>query len=226
MQFEIMQPGAFALLKLKLDANETIKAESDAMMSMSSNIILKSKMEGGLLGGLARSFLSGESLFFQTLTAQNQPGEVVLAPALPGDVTAYQLKSGTTLCIQSGGFLAAESSIEINTKMQNLGKGLFSGAGLFVVKVQGSGTVFFNSFGAIVTKELQAGEEYIVDTGHLVAWEDSMDYKIQKAAAGLMSSITSGECLVCKFTGPGKVYLQSRNPASFGTWVKGYLPEK
>jgi uncharacterized protein (TIGR00266 family) len=225
MQFEIMQPGSFALLKINLDANETVKAESDAMMSMSSNIVLKSKMEGGLLGGLARSLLSGESLFFQTLTAQDQPGEVVLAPALPGDVTAYQL-SGKTLYIQSGGFLAAESSVEIDTKMQNLGKGLFSGAGLFVIKVHGTGTVFFNSFGAIVTKELQAGEEYIVDTGHLVAWEESMDYKIQKASSGLMTSITSGECLVCKFTGPGKVYLQSRNPSSFGAWVRGYLPEK
>ena len=225
MQFEIMQPGDFALLKLTLEANETIKAESDAMMSMSSNIVLESKMEGGLLGGLARSFLSGESIFFQTLTAQSKSGEVILAPALPGDVLAYQL-NGNTLCIQSGGFLAAESSVEINTKMQNLGKGLFSGAGLFVVKVQGIGTVFFNSFGAIVTKELTAGEEYIVDTGHLVAWEDSMNYKIQKAASGLMTSLTSGECLVCKFTGPGKVYLQSRNPSSFGAWVKGYLPEK
>ena len=226
MKFAIMQPGSFALLKVNLEAGETVKAESDAMMSMTSNITLESKMEGGLLGGLARSFLSGESMFFQTLTAKNGAGEVVLAPAIPGDIEAYHLDGRTTLYIQSGGFLAAEPGVEINTKMQHLGKGLFSGAGLFVIKVGGTGTVFFNTFGAIYTQTLAPGEEFIVDTGHLVAWEESMDYKVQKAASGLMNSLTSGECLVCRFTGPGKVYMQSRNPGSFGSWVRSAMPAK
>lgn len=225
MEYEILQPGAFAMLKVKLAAGETIKAESDAMMSMSSNIHLDSKMEGGLLGGLARSFLSGESFFFQTLTAEGSEGEVVLAPAIPGDIESYAL-NGKTLYVQTGGFLAAEKSVEINSKMQNLGKGLFSGAGLFVVKISGSGTVFFNTFGAIYTKELASGEECIVDTGHVVAWEESMNYEVKKAASGWMNSLTSGECLVCKFTGPGKVYMQSRNPGSFVNWLHGMLPAK
>ena len=88
--------------------------------------------------------------------------------------------------------------------MQNLGKGLFSGAGLFVVKASGTGTLFFNSFGAIYPLELQVGEEMVVDTGHLVAWDADMNYKVTKASSGIMSSLTSGEMLVCKFTGPGK----------------------
>lgn len=148
MRYEIMQPGAFAFLKVQLEAGESIKAESDAMMAMSGNIKVEGKMEGGMLGGLARKFLSGESLFFQHLTAQGQAGEAVLAPPIPGDVSAYEL-TGNTLCITSGGFLAAEESVKIETKMQNLGKGLFSGAGLFVVKASGTGTLFFNSFGAL-----------------------------------------------------------------------------
>ncbi len=86
--------------------------------------------------------------------------------------------------------------------------------------------VFFNTFGAIYTKELSVGEEYIVDTGHLVAWEESMKYSVEKAASGWMSSITSGECLVCRFVGPGKVYMQSRNPSSFGSWVNTLIPQK
>ena len=140
MRYEIMQPGAFAFLKVQLEAGESIKAESDAMMAMSGNIKVEGKMEGGMLGGLARKFLSGESLFFQHLTAQGQAGEAVLAPPIPGDVSAYEL-TGNTLCITSGGFLAAEESVKIETKMQNLGKGLFSGAGLFVVKASGTGTL-------------------------------------------------------------------------------------
>ncbi|WP_418797133.1 TIGR00266 family protein, partial [Phascolarctobacterium faecium] len=134
--------------------------------------------------------------------------------------------TGNTLCITSGGFLAAEESVKIETKMQNLGKGLFSGAGLFVVKASGTGTLFFNSFGAIYPLELQVGEEMVVDTGHLVAWDADMNYKVTKASSGIMSSLTSGEMLVCKFTGPGKVYTQSRNPGSFGCWVGGIIPSQ
>ena len=226
MEFKILQPGAFALLQVKLNDGEMVKAESDAMVSMTSNITINSKMEGGLLGGLARSFLSGESMFFQTLTAKGGAGQVVLAPAVPGDIQDYHLDGNTTLFIQSGGFLAAENSINVDTKMQNLGKGMFSGAGLFVVKVSGTGTVFFNTFGAIYTVELQPGETYIVDTGHIVAWESSMNYQVQKASSGWVNSITSGECLVCKFTGPGKIYMQSRNPSAFGSWVNGFIPAK
>lgn len=223
MRYEIMQPGAFAFLKVQLEAGESIKAESDAMMTMSANIKVEGKMEGGMLGGLARKFLSGESLFFQKITAQNASGEVVLAPPIPGDVGVFELQ-GNTLCITSGGFLAAEESVKIETKMQNLGKGIFSGAGLFVVKAFGNGTLFFNSFGAIYPIELLTGEELVVDTGHLMAWDASMQYNVTKASSGFISSLTSGEILVCKFTGPGKVYTQSRNPGSFGCWVGGIIP--
>lgn len=225
MRYEILQPGAFAFLKVNLEAGESIKAESDAMMTMSSNISLEGKMEGGLLGGLARKLLSGESLFFQQLTAKGAPGEVTLAPAIPGDVGVYELK-GNSIYITTGGFLAAASSIDIETKMQNLGKGIFSGAGLFVVKASGRGLLFFNSFGAIYPLEVKAGEEIVVDTGHLVAWDASMNYSVGKASSGMMNSMTSGEMLVCRFIGPGTVYTQSRNPGSFTSWIKGLMPAK
>lgn len=223
MRYEIMQPGAFAFLKVNLEAGESIKAESDAMMSMSGNVSIEGKMEGGILGGLARAVLSGESLFFQKLTAKGKAGEATLAPAIPGDVVAYSLTSNNLL-ITSGSFLAAEDSVVVETKMQNLGKGFFSGSGLFVIKVSGSGVVFFNSFGAIYPIDVPAGEEVIVDTGHLVAWDAAMKYSITKAGSGIFSSMTSGELLVCKFVGPGRVYAQSRNPNSFTSWLGRLLP--
>ena len=182
-------------------------------------------MEGGLLGGLARTFLGGESLFFQKLTAQGKAGEITLAPTMPGDISAYDL-CGDYLNIVSGGFLAAEETVDVSTKMQNLGKGFFSGAGLCVIKVYGKGKVFFNSFGAIYPIDIPRGEEFIVDTGHLVAWEGSLNYSVEKAGSGWMASLTSGEMLVCKFKGPGRVYTQSRNPGSFGSWVNGLLPQR
>jgi uncharacterized protein (AIM24 family) len=98
-------------------------------------------------------------------------------------------------------------------------KGLFSKAGFFVVKISGTGLVFISSFGAIHPINLAPGEQIIIDNGHLVAWPDYMQYSIEKAAKGWISSWTSGESLVCRFTGPGTVLIQTRNPNSFKAWI-------
>jgi uncharacterized protein (TIGR00266 family) len=108
--------------------------------------------------------------------------------------------------------------------MQNLTKGLFSGEGFFVLKASGVGTLFVSSFGAIHPIDLAEGQEIIIDNGHLVAWPEGMNYKIEKASSGWISSITSGEGLVCRFRGPGRVLIQTRNPGSFSGWLAGLLP--
>ena len=103
-----------------------------------------------------------------------------------------------------------QKGVEINTAMQNLTQGLFSREGFFVLGVKGKGTVFLSSFGAIHAVNLAEGEEVIIDNGHLVAWPDHMKYKIEKASNGWISSMMSGECLVCRFKGPGvKMWLKS-----------------
>ena len=223
MDYEILYPGAFPLLKVNLSSGETIKAESDAMVSMSATIDVEGKMEGGLLGGIGR-MLSGEKFFFQTLTARRGPGEILLAPSIPGDIVDVELDGSYSLVVQKDGFLAGSTGIEVSSKMQNLMQGLFSGEGFFTLKVSGKGTVFLNSYGGIHAINLEAGEERIVDNSHLVAWPDYMDYKIEKASSGWMSSFTSGEMLVCRFKGPGVVLIQTRNPQGFGDWIKGLLP--
>jgi len=223
MDYEILYPGAFPLLKVKLNKGETIKAESDAMVSMESTIDVEGKMDGGFLGGIGR-MLAGEKFFFQTLTARRGPGEVLLAPAIPGDIVDVDLDGSYSLVVQKDGFLAGSMGIEVASKMQNLMQGLFSGEGFFTLKISGTGTVFVNSYGGIHAINLEAGEERIIDNSHLVAWPDYMDYKIEKASSGWISSFTSGEKLVCRFRGPGVVLIQTRNPEGFGEWVKGLLP--
>ncbi len=128
--------------------------------------------------------------------------------------------------IQKDGFLASTNSVEIETKMQNLAKGLFSGEGFFVMRVYGKGTVFVNSYGAIHEVEIPAGRQVVIDNQHLVAWSDQMQYTIDKAAKGWVSSFTSGEGLVCRFSGPGKVYIQTRNPGAFAQWINSMVPSK
>lgn len=223
MKYEILYPGAFPLLKVNLTNGETLKAESDAMVSMESTVDVEGKMEGGLLGGIGR-MLSGEKFFFQTLHARRGPGEVLLAPAIPGDIVDVDLDGTYSLVVQKDGFLAGSMGIEVSSKMQNLMQGLFSGEGFFTLKIGGKGTVFLNSYGGIHAINLAGGEERIVDNSHLVAWPDYMDYKIEKASSGWISSFTSGEMLVCRFKGPGVVLIQTRNPQGFGGWIKQLLP--
>lgn len=222
MDYEILYPGAFPLLKVQLQQGETLKAESDAMVSMATTVDVEGKMEGGLLGGIGR-MLAGEKFFFQTLSARRGPGEVLLAPSIPGDIVDVDLDGSYGLVVQKDGFLAGSAGVEVSSKMQNLVQGLFSGEGFFTLKVSGKGTVFLNSYGGIHAINLAAGEERIIDNSHLVAWPDYMDYKIEKASSGWISSFTSGEMLVCRFKGPGVVLIQTRNPQGFGEWIKGFL---
>ena len=225
MNYEILYPGAFPLLKVQLNKGETLKAEADAMVSMSNTVDVEGKMEGGLLGGIGR-MLAGEKFFFQTLNAQRGSGEVLLAPSIPGDIVDVELDGTYDLVVQKDGFLAGTMGLEVSSKMQNLMQGLFSGEGFFTLKVGGKGTVFLNAYGGIHAINLEAGEERIIDNSHLVAWPAYMDYKIEKASSGWISSFTSGEMLVCRFKGPGVVLIQTRNPQGFGGWIKQFLPSK
>lgn len=217
--YEILYQDAFPIIKYRLKQGETIKAESDAMITMTSAIDVEGSMEGGVLKGLTR-MLAGESFFFQKLTAKRGDGEVLLGHASPGGIIDVELDGSYKLKVQKDGFLAATEGVTVDTKMQNLVQGMFSGEGFFTLSVGGVGTVFLSSYGAIHAINLDDGEEITVDNGHLVAWTDYMHYKIDKASGGWLSSFASGEMLVCKFRGPGIVLIQTRNPKSFKNWLQ------
>lgn len=227
MKYEILYPEAFPVVECHLERGESIKAESDAMISMSPTIDVEGKMDGGILSGLARKFLSGESMFFQELTARRGPGTVIFGHSLPGGILDVELDGSYGLTIQKDGFLASTQGIEISTKTQNLARGLFSGEGFFVLNAKGHGTLFVSSYGVIHPINLEQGEEVIIDNGHLVAWPDYMDYKIEKASSsGWVSSFTSGEMLVCRFRGPGVILIQTRNPEGFESWIRSIVPAR
>jgi len=219
MKYEILYEGSFPIVKYNLEKGEKIKAESDAMIAMSTNLDVTGGVEGGLFKGITR-MLAGEKFFFQYITANRGPGELLFGHATPGGIIDVELDGSYGLRVQKDGFLASTEHVEISTEVQNLTKGLFSGEGFFVLNVTGKGTVFLSSYGAIHAINLEAGEEIIIDNGHLVAWADYMNYKIEKASSGWGNSIMSGEMLVCRFTGPGVVLIQTRNPNGFRTWVE------
>jgi uncharacterized protein (TIGR00266 family) len=223
--YEILYRGSYATLKVDLAQGETIKSESDAMLAMDPTIDVEGKAQGGLLKGLGR-MLTGESFFQQTLTANRGDGTVLLAPGNLGELECIEM-NGEEWILQKEGFFASDESIETKTHTQSLGKALFSGEGLFILKASGTGKLFISSFGAIHKVTLAAGQEYIVDNGHLVAWNGTMNYKIEKASkSGLLSSWKSGEGFVTRFTGPGTIYIQTRNMSSFVGILSALLPTK
>lgn len=224
MKYEILYGNAFPVIRCQLERGESVKAESDAMIAMTGALDVEGSMEGNLLSGLARKFLAGEKFFFQTIRANRGPGTVLLGPSSLGGVVDVELEGNYHLRVQKDGFLAATSGITVETAMQNLMQGFLSREGFFVLDVHGRGTVFLSSFGAIHAINLGAGEEVVIDNGHLVAWPDYMNYRIEKASNGWISSIMSGESLVCRFTGPGVILIQTRKPESFQQWLEGFLP--
>jgi len=220
--WSIDHQGAFALAIVNLAAEQSISAEAGAMVSMSANIDLTSEMKGGVFGALKRA-VGGESAFVSTFTARGGAGEVTLAPGAPGDVAGIEMQN-QTFCVQSSSYLAGDTSLVVDTKFGGA-KSFFGGEGLFVLQVSGTGLLLVSSFGAIHRKTLRPGEQYVVDTGHLVAWEGHMQYNLRKAAkSGYFRSFLSGEGMVAEFNGPGELLIQTRNLAAFAGLLKPFFP--
>mgnify|MGYP001081726086 CR=1 FL=1 len=217
MDVTILSRPAGTAAQIKLTAGESVTAEAGAMIAMSSGITVEttSRKKGGsasIVKGLKRMF-AGESFFLNHFTAQ-QPGQsLLLGPSLLGDLVLHRLAGGS-LVVQGSSWLASEVNVEIDATWQGFGKALFSGEGMFWVKCSGAGDVLLNSFGAIY--EIDVKDGYVVDTGHIVAFEDTLRFNIGKAGASLIGSFLGGEGLVCKFSGQGKLYCQSHNPPGFG----------
>lgn len=225
MKFEKLMPGSYAMVKATLATGEGLRAESGAMVSMSPTIDLESQAQGGLFGGLKR-MVAGESFFCQTLKAVRGDGEAILAPSAPGDIELLELSGGNSYFLERGAFLACGEGVNIDTNIQGVSKGLFSGEGFFLLSATGTGPLAVAAFGAIYELNLAPGQEWIVDNGHLVAWSHTVNYSVEKATKGWVSSFTSGEGLVCRFRGPGRLLIQSRNDSGFGAWVRQFIPAK
>ena len=217
MQYEILAQPAASVAQLTLGAGESVTCEVGAMISMTTGLKVETTSrsrggKGGLLKGLKRMF-SGESFFLNHFTSDAADQKVIIGSSQLGDIVHHELTGGT-LIVQGGSWLASSTDIEIDTTWQGLGKAFFSGEGGFWVKCTGTGDLFLNSFGAIY--EVDVTDTYTVDTGHIVAFEETLKFKIGKSNKSLVGSFLGGEGLVCKFEGQGKLYCQSHNPPSFG----------
>ena len=207
----------FAFLTVKVPAGQTLKVEGSAMATMSTNMQMKTKMRGGL-----GRFLTGESIFINEFTAAGGAGEIGIAPASPGDMV-HQVLNNSTIYLQSSGFLASATDIKVESKWQGLVKGFFSGESLFLIRCSGSGDLWFNTYGGVI--EIDVSGSYIVDTSYIVAFTEGLDYSVTRLG-GYKSLFFSGEGLVCRFRGQGKVWIQTRQVPAFGWWLYPFRKAK
>lgn len=207
----------FGYLTVQVPSGQKLKVEAASMATMDTNIEMKTKLKGGF-----SRFLQGESLFINEFTAKNGNGQIQIAPACPGDIEHVYLDN-QTVYLQNTAFLASTEGVNVESKWQGFTKGFFSGESFFLIRCSGVGNLWFNSYGGIIEIDVEDG--YVVDTGHIVAFTEGLEYSISRVG-GYKSLFFSGEGLVCRFSGKGKVWIQTRKIQPFIGWVNPFRPKK
>jgi uncharacterized protein (TIGR00266 family) len=225
MKFEIKYKPSYSMLVANIEQGETITAESGALTYMTPNIEVHTrKREKSLLGSLGLSIIGGQSFWVNDYTANNGAGEVAFVAAPVGDIKQLDIAPNSGYVIQKSAYIASTPGIDLDVKWEGFTKGLF-GQGLFMIKATGSGQMFINTFGAIDMHTLQPGQTLVVDNFHLVGFSQSCSYKVTRFG-GLKETLLSGEGLVTQITGPGDVYIQTKNLREFTEWLWTLLEPK
>jgi uncharacterized protein (TIGR00266 family) len=198
--FRIDARPDFSFLTVKIPAGETLKVEASAMAAMDTNLKMKTRF-----------------------TAEGGAGELSVAPGAPGDIQHVYLDN-QTIFLQNTAFVASSTTVNVETKWQGITKGFFSGESFFLIRCSGQGDLWFNTFGAMVELD-GVNDDLVVDTGHVVAFTEGLEYSISRLG-GYKSLFLSGEGLVCRFRGQGKVWIQTRKIEPFAAWMSWFRPVK
>lgn len=230
MKHEIVHGPSFALLKVGLEPGESITAEAGAMVTRDAHVQMKTRLNAGKSGffgrllaffvAMIRKVIGGETMFINEFSAEGTGGMVRLAPSLAGQVIRRRLEN-ETIILQTGAYLASTGDLKMKLKWGGL-RGILAKEGIVFLKISGTGELFMNAYGGI--QPVQVDGEFVVDNGHIVAFDDTLDYKITTPGGGMMGLFASGEGLVCRFRGRGTVFVQSRNMGALVGWLVRLMP--
>lgn len=222
MRYELLDKPDFTIVRVRFDRQgEQLAAEASAMVARDSAVQMATSLRGGAFGAIKRKLLGGESLFQNTFTASAPDESVWLAPGPEGDVEVFELDGSEPVFLQSGAYLASAPTVTLDTSWGGA-RGFFSGAGLFLLKAHGQGPLFFACYGGL--HPIDVGPEgYVCDTGHIVAFTSGLDYEVTKVG-GLKSLFLSGEGLVARFRGSGRLWLSTRSPGALASFLHPYRP--
>lgn len=219
MKTTIEGQPSFAHMHVDLDPGESIIAESDAMASMSADLDMTAKFNGGFFSGLIKKYLGGESLFINEFKNNTDgPRRVTLVQPTPGDMGVIEL-NGDSLCLQPGAYIASTPGVKLGVKWAGIAS-FIGKEGLFKLIVSGTGTVWYGAYGSLMPRAVDG--EFIVDTSHLVTYEPQLKLKVQ-LAGGLFSSFFGGEGLVTRINGKGNIVIQTRSLEGLSSWLNPRL---
>lgn len=221
MQYELLDKPDFAVVRVRFDRpGEELLVESSAMVARHGGLQMKTQLQGGLMAAAKRKLLGGESLFQNTFTATAPGQDLWIAPGTEGDVVAMELQGQEDIFLNSGAYLAAAPSVQLDTSWGGA-KGFF-GPGLFLLKCRGQGPLFFSAYGGIHAVEVGPGG-YICDNWNVVAFTGGLSYQVEKVG-GLKSLFLGGEGLVCRFSGQGRLWISTRNAGSLAAFLNPFRP--
>ncbi len=219
MEHRIECGPSYSVLELTLQQGEKIVSDAGAMTWKDDSIETETSTRGGLGKGLKRALLSGESFFQNTYTAVEGNSLIGLAPGCAGDIVPLGM-DGNELFLEKGAYLASTPDVHCDAKWSGL-KGLFN-EGLFVLRCSGSGMLFFHSYGDV--KQIDVDGEYVVDSGFAVAWDPTLEYRISKARR--IRSFLFSDQIILRFSGRGRLWVQSRSAQALANWVYPFRPQK
>lgn len=224
MEYEITG-GSFPVVICTLQRGETMKNETGAMAYMTNGMKMDTSTGGGLLKGLGRA-LSGDTIFLNFFTAQNDGEQVAFSSCTPGKIMDIKLDGSNTIIGQKNAFLAAEDSVDVDIHIRNkLGSGIFGGEGFILQKFSGKGMVFLEIDGEVIEKVLAPGEKLLVDPGHIAAMEETVDFDIERVKGA--KNILFGEGLFfSRLTGPGKVWIQTMPISKLAQAIIPFIPDR
>lgn len=228
MKHTIVHGPSHALLKLDLAPGEKIVTEAGAMVTRSADLNMEVKLNAGkdpgfvgklmaIMVAFMRKLLGGESFFVNHFSATGGEGHVTLAPTLNGAIEHRTLGANESLMLTAGAFLAATEGVDLQLRWGGC-KSMLAKEGAFFVEAKGAGELWFNSYGGVLP--VQINGPYVVDNGHIVAFDSNLTYTLKRAGKGMMGFLASGEGIVCEFNGQGTVYVQSRNVSSLVSWLE------
>ncbi len=223
MNYEI-KGDTLPVVICQLEADEAMINEGGSMAWMSPNMLMETGSNGGAKKALGRMF-AGEALFQNRYTAQGGKGLIAFASSFPGSIRAFEISPGNEILCQKGVFLAAEEGVQLSVHLnKKLGAGFFGGEGFIMQRISGNGIMFGEFDGHVVEYELKAGQQIIVDTGHLAAMSASCNMEIQKVP-GMKNMLLGGEGLFnTVITGPGHVWLQTMPLVNVANVLRPYFP--
>ncbi len=217
MEYRIECNPTYSALEVDLQLGETIVAEAGAMTWMSDNMQVTTSTRGGIMAGLKRAILTSESFFQNTYTPQGGSGTVTFAPGSSGDIVAVDMPPDGLL-LEKGAYLASGEDVVCDSKFDGL-RGFFN-EGMFVLRVTGTGPMFFHSYGRI--EEVDVDGEYVIDNGYAAAWEPSLEYRLTRGKR--IRSFLFADQLLLSFSGRGRVWVQSRSPRVLANWAYPFRP--